>query len=165
MYMVTFGENIYLWRLFKGLSQGDLAARAHIPRPNLSAIESGKREVTLVTLRALAKALGTTCGALVEGVPPVNFKEGIFSREALEDIVEASLGRAKKQITPQAKIIGVMLANIIHNKLNAINKNSEPHLINRQICINNWLMLKAAVGKEVLSNLFTRLNKHIQLGS
>lgn len=162
--MVTFGENIYLWRLFRGLSQDDLAKKADIPRPNLSAIESGKREVTLTTLRSLAKALGTTSGIIVEGIPPVNLREGIFSREALEDIVKISLGGFKKQIAPEAKIISVMLSRIIQNKINASNKKPRGRLINRQEYINNWLMLKAAIGTEVLSNLLVRLDKHIGLG-
>lgn len=161
--MVTFGENIYLWRIFRGLSQDDLARKADIPRPNLSAIENGKREVTLVTLRELAKALRTTTGMLIEGIPPVRFKEGFFSREALEDIVEISLGAPKKQVSSEKNAVAAMLSKIIQNKLDAGNKKFRRNIKNRQLYINNWLILKAAVGEQVLDNLLSRLDKHIEI--
>lgn len=161
--MVTFGENIYLWRIFRGLSQDDLARKAGIPRPNLSGIENGKREVTLVTLRELAKSLRTTTGMLIEGIPPVRFKQGFFSREALENIVEMSLGAPKKQISAEEKIVAAMLLKIIRNKLDAGNKKFRRNFKNRKLYINNWLMLKAAIGERVLGNLLSRLDKHIEV--
>ena len=77
--MVSFAENLYLWRLQRGLSQEELAKKAGIPRPNLSAIESGKREPSLGTLRVLAWSLGTTSGALINGSPPIHFKKSFKS--------------------------------------------------------------------------------------
>jgi len=99
--MVTFAENVYLWRIFRGLSQEKLAERSGIPRPNISAIEKGKREVSLATLRALAANLETTPGSLVNGVPPMHFKQGIFSRKSLEAITRAGLTQNIKHLTSQ----------------------------------------------------------------
>ena len=66
-----FGQTLFLWRLDRHLSQAALAQRAGIPRPNLSLMERGKREVTLGTLRALAVALDVRPGILADGVLPV----------------------------------------------------------------------------------------------
>ena len=162
--MISLGENIYLWRVFKGLSQEELAKKAGIPRPNLSAIESGKREPSLTTLRALAVSLGTTPGVLINGIAPVHFKGNILLRKSLEKIVQLSLGRIKDCPNPEQKTIALMLSDIVKNKINASNKVYKNTLKGRQTCINSWLMFKASVGTGVLNNLLTRLDKHIGHG-
>ena len=68
--MITFGDNILLWRLHRSLSQERLAALSDLPRPNLSDIEKGKRDVTLSTIRSLANALNVSPGTLVNAEPP-----------------------------------------------------------------------------------------------
>jgi len=67
-----------------------LALKAGVPRPNLSDIERGEREVSLRTLRALALALGIPAGVLADGVgPDLGMREEPLSRERLERIAEA----------------------------------------------------------------------------
>jgi len=52
------GESpIRLWRARRGLTQQELADRAGISKPYLSQIESGKRQGTVETLAAIARAL------------------------------------------------------------------------------------------------------------
>lgn len=161
--MVSLGENIYLWRLFKGLTQKELAKKAGIPRPNLSAIESGKREVSLATLRALAVAFGITPGVIINGVAPIRFKKSLLSRQSLENISRASLGRSKDFSAPWQKDISIMLSKVIKNRINACNKNYHSTLEERQDYIANWLMLKAGLETEALNNLLNRLDKYIEL--
>ena len=51
----------------RGMSQTELAKRAHTSQPYLALLERGeKQNPSLAVLRRLAKALGTTIGALVE---------------------------------------------------------------------------------------------------
>jgi transcriptional regulator with XRE-family HTH domain len=101
--MAPFGETLLLWRLKRGLTQEELARRAGVPRPNLSAIERGRREVSLKTVRALAVALDVRPGMLVDGVVPREEEEtGELSREAMERIADAvirktPLAEAKEQ--------------------------------------------------------------------
>lgn len=161
--MVNFGENVYLWRIFRGLTQGELAKKSGIPRPNLSAIESGKREVSLTTLRALADALGIGPGILVSGDVPVHFKNVDFSRESLEGIVKISLGEPVEYLPSSQKVISAMLSKIIRNRVNAKKGIYKNVLKGRQTYVINWLMLKSAVKMEILNNLLTRLDKHIGL--
>jgi DNA-binding XRE family transcriptional regulator len=52
------GESpVKLWREQRGLTQEELAKRAGISKPYLSQIETGKRQGTVETLSALARAL------------------------------------------------------------------------------------------------------------
>jgi len=80
---------VLAWRLARGMTQAHLAHAARIPRPNLSAIERGDREVTLKTLRALALALDLRPGVLADGIPPVAANTPL-SRARLERIARAA---------------------------------------------------------------------------
>ena len=52
------GEHpVRVWREYRGLKVGELAAAAGISQAYLSQIEGGKREGSLSTMRALARAL------------------------------------------------------------------------------------------------------------
>lgn len=52
------GESpIKLWRVYRGLTQQELADLAGISKPYLSQIESGKRQGTVETLTAIAQAI------------------------------------------------------------------------------------------------------------
>lgn len=161
--MVNFGENIYLWRTFRGLTQKDLAKISGIPRPNLSVIEGGKREPSLETLRQLAVSLGTNTGSLIDGIPPEYFKPLFFSRDELEKIAQLSLGEVKGPTSCEQEFISSLLTKIISNRINAARKIYKKTLKSRHTYINSWLILKAALGEGVLNNILTRLDKHIQL--
>jgi DNA-binding XRE family transcriptional regulator len=61
------GESpIKLWREYRSLTQRELADRAGISKPYLSQIESGKRQGTLETLAAIARALDVPLQVLTE---------------------------------------------------------------------------------------------------
>ncbi|MES1205193.1 MAG: helix-turn-helix transcriptional regulator [Pseudomonadota bacterium] len=88
--MLPFAETVLAWRLFRGLTQAQLARAAGVPRPNLSAVERGEREVTLKTLRALAAALDVRPGVLADGEAPT---AGLpLGRASLERIARAAAG-------------------------------------------------------------------------
>lgn len=61
------GESpVKLWRDYRGLTQQELADQAGISKPYLSQIESGKRQGTVETLAAIARALDVPLDVLVE---------------------------------------------------------------------------------------------------
>ena len=62
------GEQIRRLRLMRGWTQADLAERAELTVEGVSRIERGARAARVGTLRALARALGVSVGALLE--PP-----------------------------------------------------------------------------------------------
>lgn len=82
--MNKLSHQLQLWRASRGLSQKELAGRAHIPRPNLISLELGRRDCTVVTLQRLATALGIRTGQLLDEKPPqLTASLGRFERDAL----------------------------------------------------------------------------------
>ncbi|MGY4712947.1 helix-turn-helix domain-containing protein [Mycolicibacterium sp. CBM1] len=61
-----FGERLRELRLAKGLSQLALANLADLDPTYVSAVEQGRRNITLVNIRALAQALGVRTAALFD---------------------------------------------------------------------------------------------------
>ncbi|KAF0216192.1 MAG: helix-turn-helix transcriptional [Geobacteraceae bacterium] len=61
------GESpIKLWREHRGLTQQELAQRVGISKPYLSQIETGKRQGTVETLSAIARALEVPLDVLTD---------------------------------------------------------------------------------------------------
>ena len=81
----------------------------------------------------------------------------------VEKIVRLSLGKTEISFSSQEKAISNALSKIIRNRINARNKIYKNTLRDRQTYILNWLMLKVAVDTSVLSNLLSRLDKHMEL--
>ena len=62
----TLGQNIKRIRLKKRMSQGDICRAIGMDRSYMSAIESGKVNVTLVVLEKLANALNVSVDELLK---------------------------------------------------------------------------------------------------
>ncbi|MDR3425450.1 MAG: helix-turn-helix transcriptional regulator [Alphaproteobacteria bacterium] len=54
------------WRVYKGWTGGELAAKAKLTRTTISQIETGKRKGTVAAYKAIAKALGTSVTSLID---------------------------------------------------------------------------------------------------
>lgn len=61
-----FGEKVRELRLKKGLSQEELAELSGLHRTYISSLELGKRNVSLINIYALAKALDITPDKLLK---------------------------------------------------------------------------------------------------
>ena len=60
------GENIKKIRTRKGMSQGDICRALDMDRGYMSAIENGKKNVTLAQLERFARALGVNPDQLLK---------------------------------------------------------------------------------------------------
>ena len=60
------GQNIKKIRISKGMSQGDICRALDMDRSYMSAIESGKKNITISQLDKLAKALGVSADKLLK---------------------------------------------------------------------------------------------------
>jgi len=60
------GANIKKIRTKKKMSQGDICRKLDMDRSYMSAIEAGKKNITLVVLEKLANALGVPVSNLVK---------------------------------------------------------------------------------------------------
>jgi transcriptional regulator with XRE-family HTH domain len=61
-----FGIRLKTLRKEKGLSQEELALKSGLNRPYISAIEKGKRNVSLEVMEKLAGAMGVEIGELID---------------------------------------------------------------------------------------------------
>ena len=60
------GDNIKKIRTRKGMSQGDICRALDMDRGYMSAIENGKKNITIQQLERLAKALGVSVDKLLK---------------------------------------------------------------------------------------------------
>src|SRR3989338_610199 len=89
--MTPFGDKLAAWRLFRGLTQEQIAGKSGVPRPNLVALEKGRRECTLSTLHRLALAVGITPGTLLDRDPPGYRRKGV-GRHTVDRLARRLLG-------------------------------------------------------------------------
>jgi len=75
----TLGKNLRKFRLFRKLSQAELAEKVDISNPFLSDIENGKKWVSPVTLARLASALDVQAHELLRtgAAIPENAPDGL----------------------------------------------------------------------------------------
>jgi len=152
--MVPFGEAVLLWRLQRGLTQEELARRAGVPRPNLSAIERGQREVSLKTLRALAVALGVRPGVLVDGIVPQE-EAGGLSREAMERIADAVVRNAPLA-EPKEQALADRLKYLVGSRLRAAGPVTKGGVRLGRVSDRAWLSL-SSYPKAVIESLVSRI--------
>ena len=60
------GHNINLIRLRRKMSQGDICRAIDMDRSYMSAIESGKKNITIAMVEKLARALGVSADELLK---------------------------------------------------------------------------------------------------
>ena len=60
------GKNIKKIRIQKGMSQGDICRALDMDRGYMSAIENGKKNITIAQLERLASALGVSVDKLLK---------------------------------------------------------------------------------------------------
>jgi transcriptional regulator with XRE-family HTH domain len=66
--LVNFGVRIRALRQSRGLSQEAFAAHCGLDRTYISGIERGVRNVSLINIHALAKALDVSVAELMQGL-------------------------------------------------------------------------------------------------
>jgi len=160
MYMLPLGTTILLWREERGLRQEELSQKALLSRPNLSAIERGKRDVTLKTLRLLASALDITPGVLADGRPPrYDLQRPSLDRETLERIAEEAAG-GKPARTSFERDIARDLSKLIRSRQLAMGLKKGAARRGGRDSYKALTRLKANFEKDVLQSLLKRTDHH-----
>ena len=155
---IPFGETIRLWRLHRRMTQEQLAQATHRPRPNLSAIEQGKREVSLPTLRAMAEGLGVRPGVLVDGVPPAlaQGSQPSLSRETLERIADA-VAFDRRVTEPSERLTVEALRMLLGHRTRAVRRQWSRPRIQRRRALAAWSRLKSLYGRSAIQTLADRI--------
>ena len=160
MNILPFGQAVLAWRRSCGLTQEALARRAGIPRPNVSAIERGRREVSLTTLRTLAAALDVRPGLLVDGVSPEASRGGPLSssRGTLERIADAvAFGRQVKD--PRERAVVDALAVLLGPRTRAVRRQWRRSRIGRRTALHAWRTLTSLYSRDAISTLTDRVTE------
>lgn len=158
MASLPFGDAVRLWRLSRGLTQEELARRARLSRPNLSAVERGRREVSLGTLRALAMGLDVRPGMLVDGVPPASLAGGrsSLSRQMMERIADAvAFNRPVTQ--PQEQAAVEALRTLLGHRTRAVRRQWGRPRAGRRRALAAWLHLNGLYGRSAIQALADRI--------
>ena len=113
--MIPAGRAIEQWRQARQMSQQELAQRSGIPRPNLSIIEQGGRDLTLSTLRRIAQALEVTPGTLADGILPEMPSHVAWTREQLDKMARAAAGIPVKLSRREQKALQTITELLKHS--------------------------------------------------
>lgn len=144
--MLPFGQALRLWRAHRQLTQAQVAQSAHIPRPNLCAMERGRREVSLTTLRAVALALDITPGTLVDGIAPPTGGSTRLSREAIERVADAVAGGTIPRQPSERRLAALLRAVTMETSVGR-----------RRTQASSWLQLNAAYPPALVRTLLDRI--------
>ena len=158
MTLTPFGQTLRLWRQARGLTQEQLARRSRVSRPNMSAMECGKREVTLGTLRALAVGLGVRPGVLADGTSPVRLEDGraMLSREAMERIADAVVSGAVMHHHDE-RLLAEALRHVTAHRFAAGGARLGRRRVGKRQMEAAWLLLESACPPGVLRSLLQRI--------
>lgn len=161
--MIPFSQTLRLWRVERGLTQAELARRSRVPRPNLCAMERGKREVSLRTLRALASALGIRPGVLADGVAPKLPGAGRpLTRAAMERIAEA-IAAGRQLRAPHERLVAEQLRVVVRPRTLAARQDYRAIRETRRTTDIAWLRLKSWYPPEVIRSLIERISERQRL--
>ncbi len=157
--MHNIGPSLTAWRLSRGLNQDTAAKLAGLPRPNLSAIERGHRDITLSTLEKLAIAYNTTPGALLDQAPPSPIT--LSNRHEIDALARAvasgerPFAEAKNQLADE-------IASLLSNRLKAHGAPGYQRIKRRK-----WdngahrLVIYRLYGQELVERLLKRVEIHL----
>lgn len=169
--MFPIGRTILLWRMERKLSQAELARTSGIPRPNLSVIEQGGRDVTLTTLRRLALALAVAPGILADGLPPPQTfrspRRGqagpqSWTREGLDRLARYLAGE-KIRLSRDEKDTAELLKPLVQTKMTGSSSPSRTSWRRSARTEEKCLArIKSRFRREELSSLLNRLEKRLQ---
>ena len=77
-YLRSIGASICKTRLQRGMKQKDLAIRSNMEKASISRIESGKTNMTMLTLLQLADSLEISVGDLLNATKEMTVQPGLY---------------------------------------------------------------------------------------
>lgn len=138
------------------MTQGELAARAGIPQPNLSNIEKGKQDVTVTTLRKIAYALDVPPREFFEEENKLGGHKIKLKRPTIEKLAHALI-QGDVSLDANEKQIVTLFREILPGKNKSQLRLKKMH--------HSWLELKKHLGPEEINTLYERVQELKRLGA
>ncbi len=150
--MLLIGQHILLARMRAGVTQEQLARRALLTRPNLSAIETGRRDLMVGTLCRIARALGMPPHALLLVPPNPSTTVDGRSRRAIIRAVVSGKRNLPKRLTPLADAVAYLCRPaLVASGASAVRRGSRHALTVAQL---SWT-------KSLLMSIFEDVKLHV----
>lgn len=148
---------IYLkeWRLAKGVSQVALSKISGIPQPALSAIEQGRRGVTLRTLERLGEALGISLDELLK----LPRRQCPLTRHEMDRVARAIV--QGKPLPGELGLLANAVASLVVEKLRAHRAPGRRLIRLRWNAPQRWLRVKAQYGEEIVKQVLRYIDRHL----
>jgi transcriptional regulator with XRE-family HTH domain len=140
---MALGSHIQAWRVARGQSVADLAAKAGLPAASLDSIESGQMDPMASTLESLASAIGIPTGWLY--IDPQHLK--LLLADPDEDAYEPDLPASIDAATTQV-FVGLRRNPELYALLTALIQNGDPKLL-RAAEVNLRSLVKQSKQAEV----------------
>lgn len=156
--MLSLGRTLYLWRRERGLSQEALARLAGVSRPNLCVIEREGRDITLATLKRIARALQIRPGLLADGIPPRETSRKRWTRENLDRMARWLAGESFP-LSGKERKFALLARSLMKRKLGLTGRYGRRLPRTAREERKDWLMAKAEFGISELENLLSRVQK------
>lgn len=144
--MVNIGTNIIRERLGRGITQKRLAELTGISQANLSAIERGKRDLTVSTLQRIGRALDVGAGRLLgedEGPEAV-----VLTRSRIERIARLVVGGGDLAGRPDGRT-----ASLFRDVLPAPGARRKP----AKRTLRSWLELRRSFDQSQITSVLGRI--------
>ena len=155
---LAFAQTVILWRAERDWTQRELARRAEIPQSALSAIERGKRDVTLGTLRTLARALDVRPGLLADGTPPRAAEgQAPLSREAMERVADAVV-RGEPLPDGRERRLAEALRSLVWHRLPSRQRRGKDARRGYRAAARAWLWLQSTYPPGVVKSMLQRIS-------
>jgi transcriptional regulator with XRE-family HTH domain len=150
--MLTVGGNLYLERIRKGISQAELSRRTGIAQANLSNIENGKKDITVLTLLQICAALAVKPSSVLDAAmasPP----RPRLSRTRLERISASVVGNLRPPSKEDREIVRLLRKNMGLGRTRRISS-KEANL--------HWADLRRRLTNEEIESLRQRVEDALQ---
>jgi transcriptional regulator with XRE-family HTH domain len=148
---MTFDSHLVAWRRFRGLTQSGLAARTAIPQPNIAALEAGRLDPKLSTVRRLAQALEVSVGKLLDELP----SSSGWNRHRIDALVRRALqpapGRDRSRMEEALRVVAAHKLKAAGQAVRLNGRNGQR--LSKQ--------LRADLGPKLWNAVIRRLDKHL----
>ena len=146
------------WRLYRGLTQKELAERSGLTQAQVSYLENCSHAPTLKTLNKLTQALGAGVGELMRPPPSAHPP---LSRHDI-DAVALSIVSGERGLGPQLNRLADAVASIISRKLNAFK--APGRVVNRGRRWGGkfqWFRVRRILPEPILNQILARVDKSL----